>query len=673
MIDPINVSAMTMDEFEDRILDKLNNDEDIDFDNLIVESNMIDAIQNEETDEVSFLDHSNATSSNVIELRSHHIEGLGERHQGNPASLAVSVEPLVPSTAQTNNAKVNMLPFSLAPDMPDGYALFPDGIYKQPADEKRAPFFLCTPLRVVAVFSDMQGRGHGKLVSIKVDESQWAEIPINNAELYSRPTAVLAALIDRGLEVAPGKENKKLLIEFIATSKPDRQLRTANQMGWVGAKYNAFCVGDVIIGRSDILPLMPATGVGAGLSIHGTVESWKENVGVLCRGNPMMILAVSLAFSGPLLGPLALSGGGLHFRGASSSGKTTLLRLASSVWGNSRLITQWRATSNGLEAIAVTLNDMLLPLDEIAEIQPRPLHEAIYTLANGTGKARMTKDSRLADQGRWRLAMISSGEISVEEKLDEGRLGVKAGQEVRLIDIEADSRAYGVFDALHGAARPDDFAIMIQKAATDHHGAPGHAFVKRLIAVFSQNPDSMKSSVSGIATSWINELPSAVDGQIARVATRFATIGLAGELATQMGLTGWDKSAARDAAKLAFFDWYDRRYGAKREAVNEYVKLLQRFLTDNLGQLNDLTRNQPDPSAPLGWRDATRAYLPQQVWSTIFVGVEGSKAAKALVEMQMLLPEAGRILRKAPRTIGLSPRPRLYAVRIDTVTAYKAE
>jgi len=135
-----------------------------------------------------------------------------------------------------------------------------------------------------------------------------------------------------------------------------------------------------------------------------------------------MILAASLAFSGPLLAPLGQLGGGLHFRGASSSGKTTLLNLAASVWGDRQLITQWRATTNGLEAIAATLNDMLLPLDEIAEILPRELHQAIYMLANGTGKARMTKEVVLADQARWRLALISSGEISVDEKLKEAGL-----------------------------------------------------------------------------------------------------------------------------------------------------------------------------------------------------------------------------------------------------------
>lgn len=89
------------------------------------------------------------------------------------------------------------------------------------------------------------------------------------------------------------------------------------------------------------------------------------------------------------------------------------------------------------------MNDMLLPLDEITEIRPSVLYEAIYMLANGSGKARMNKDITAADQARWRLALISSGEISIEEKLKEGRLDSMAGHEVRLIDIEADGRMNG--------------------------------------------------------------------------------------------------------------------------------------------------------------------------------------------------------------------------------------
>jgi putative DNA primase/helicase len=277
-------------------------------------------------------------------------------------------------------------------------------------------------------------------------------------------------------------------------------------MEWANGNYASFVLGSKVIGRAGILPPAAASGIGAGLSLSGSVDDWKEHIGKTCMGNPLMILAVSLAFSGPLLAPLGLLGGGLHFRGASSSGKTTLLNLSASVWGGRQLISQWRATSNGLEAIAATMNDMLLPLDEIAEITARNLYEAIYMLANGTGKARMTKDVTLADQVRWRLALISSGEISVEEKLKEGRLSSMAGHEVRLIDVEADSRTYGAFDNIHNAENAATFAEQIQQAARRHHGAVGHSFVRRLIEDGSiSRSEDLKKMVDQQVSIWIRK------------------------------------------------------------------------------------------------------------------------------------------------------------------------
>lgn len=273
--------------------------------------------------------------------------------------------------------------------LPDGFAMFADGIYELPVKDNAESIFICTPLRVDAMFSDQGGKGWGRLISVKSADGRWHEIPATNANLMRRSTDVIATLVDHGLELAAGKNTKERLLNLLRAWKPDQRLRTVNRMGWVDDSQKSFVLGSTLIGTDDVLPLAPPIGIGAGLVSAGGADDWKGNVGMKCRGNPLMILAVSLAFSGPLLAALGLTGGGLHFRGASSSGKTTLLNLAASVWGDRRLITQWRATSNGLEAMAAALNDMLLPLDEIAEINARDLHGAIYMLANGVGKARM--------------------------------------------------------------------------------------------------------------------------------------------------------------------------------------------------------------------------------------------------------------------------------------------
>lgn len=555
---------------------------------------------------------------------------------------------------------------------PVGFAFFDTGTYETPADDNVAPVFICTPLRVDAVFSDQHGKGWGKLVQVQARDGRWHEIPVLNADLQGRPTDVIATLVDHGLELAGDKKSKDRLISLLKAWRPELVLQSVNCSGWVGEGYKSFVLGKTIIGDPGALPLIADSSIGNGLVTCGSLESWKQDVGTKCSGNALMLLAVSLAFSSPLLSPLGMAGGGLHFRGASSSGKTTLLNLAASVWGSHRLVTQWRATSNGLEAIAAARNDMLLPVDEIAEISGRDLHGAIYMLANGTGKARMTKSVALAEQTRWRLALISSGEISVEQKLKEDRLDSMAGHEVRLIDIEADSRTYGAFDALNGAASAADFAGSLQQAMRASHGTVGHEFVRQLIASDIMNTrKAFEANVRHHADEWLSKLPSASDGQTSRVARRLATIGLSGEHATSFGLTGWTANDALNAAREAFLDWYDRRYGGKHEAAANYVKDLKEFLAANENALVKIgsTTGSGDP---IGWCDPTRVYLSSTTWEKIFKGQDGSPAAKALMEMHMLQPGDGaRWMRKAPRWI--PGRPRVYTINIEALDAYQEE
>jgi uncharacterized protein (DUF927 family) len=89
-----------------------------------------------------------------------------------------------------------------------------------------------------------------------------------------------------------------------------------------------------------------------------------------------------------------MQGGGFHFRGSTSTGKTTSVFVGGSVCGGDSehgFLQTWKATANGLEIIAADHNHSLLCLDEIGECDSREIGNVAYMLANGRGKARMTK------------------------------------------------------------------------------------------------------------------------------------------------------------------------------------------------------------------------------------------------------------------------------------------
>lgn len=559
--------------------------------------------------------------------------------------------------------------------IPRGFVILPDGIYFNPVGDSADPIFISSPLRAMASFADKDGKGWGIMVEVLSPDGRWHPIPVNKADLIRRPSEVIAQLVEHGMDLGTDKKSRESLLLLLKQWRPAAHHVMIDRSGWVDDHYSGFLCGDQTIGAFHVMPLLRAGRLTEAFVPRGDVSEWRDGVGGLCRENPLMILAVSLAFSGPLLSILGVPGGGLHFRGASSSGKTTLLKLAASVWGNDRLVSQWRATSNGLEAIAPIYNDMLLPLDEITEISGRDLDAAIYMLANGTGKARMAINAGLADQARWRLAIISSGEISIEEKLQQAKRDAMAGQEVRLIDVEADGRPHGAFDALHGVADGAAFSQAVLEATRRNYGTAGPAFVQALVSKRAAGiSEAISKKVSETANNWLRGLDAPPDGQSTRVAQRFAIVARAGELATIFGLTGWTKYDAINAAKEAFLDWHDRRQSFGAADANVFVRILKDFMSKELTSLPEVTQASVCPGKPAGWRDARRLYLTVETWSRLFGGGggDGDKAASVLKGLHILLPEdQRRFTRKAPRSI--PGRPRLYTLITDRISAFKLD
>src|SRR5262249_23781342 len=145
-------------------------------------------------------------------------------------------------------------------------------------------------------------------------------------------------------------------------------------------------------------------------------------------------------------------------------GKTTGLTAAASVWGRGDergIIKTWRATANGLEGTAAIHSDTLLPLDELGVANAQEVGSTVYSLAGGIGKQRAHRDGSAQPVNTWRWMILSTGEIRIADKIREDGRGLKAGQEIRIIDIPADAgKAFGFFD--HGG--PDNNA---QKVADD--------------------------------------------------------------------------------------------------------------------------------------------------------------------------------------------------------------
>lgn len=87
--------------------------------------------------------------------------------------------------------------------------------------------------------------------------------------------------------------------------------------------------------------------------------------------------------------------------------------MAISVWGDpARLMGSFNATNVGLERMACILKHIPFAIDELQVLNSRKLsvENIIYSLANGFGRLRGSKDGTIQETLSWRNNVITSGE-----------------------------------------------------------------------------------------------------------------------------------------------------------------------------------------------------------------------------------------------------------------------
>jgi putative DNA primase/helicase len=392
--------------------------------------------------------------------------------------------------------------------------------------------WVCSPLHLDAVTTDAHGGNYGRLLRIKSTLGKWSTWAMPMNLLRGDCSDLRGELLGMGVQIDPF--NRTMLAVYLQDREPKRRVQCALQTGWASTAFKAFVLPDSTIG-----PLAAGVAYQSGergaeeYTTAGTLAGWQSGVAALAVGNPLLVLALSASFARPVLARCNAESGGVHLIGDSSTGKTTAIEAACSVWGGPNFKRSWRTTSNGLEGAATLFNDSLLALDEISECDPRQVGEVVYMLGNGRGKQRAGRTGTARPVMRWRSSVLSTGERSIATTMTEGGHRVKAGQTVRLLDVPA-QRTYGAWDNLHQFDTGTAFSDALKIQAATHYGHAGRAFLEKLTR---DHEDSFSDALDAIKAMPAYQAPGG-EGQAKRAAGRFAVLALAGELATTYGVTG---------------------------------------------------------------------------------------------------------------------------------------
>jgi uncharacterized protein (DUF927 family) len=466
--------------------------------------------------------------------------------------------------------------------LPRGFKLNDDGLWFRKEDEDASWVKVCEPFTVEAKTSDDRNRNHGLLLKWADCNGQQHTWAMPKRMVHADGNAIAAELEDAGLSCGTSRPAHDLLKQFFGAVRVERRVRCVDRAGWHGPAY-VLPNGRVFGATADSL-VMQTDHISASSAYdeRGTLSGWRDNVAAYAVGNDLLVLTISTAFAAPLLAVLGAPSGGFHAHGISQSGKTTTVRCAKSVYGpaDDKHMRTWRATANGLEAVAAETNDGLLVLDEIVQANAREVDQVVYMLANNAGKARANRVGGARRSLNWSLLFLSTGEMPLEAKLAEAGQRARAGQDVRMIGLSADAGAgMGVWQKLHDFGSTAALAEHLRAATSTDCGTAGSVYLDQLARDRADNSEMLADTLRGIRQRFLDaHVPAVADGQVRSVANRFALTAAAGELATAYDITGWPKGEALRAAGACFRRWLSARGGAGAAEDMQAVKQVRAFI-----------------------------------------------------------------------------------------------
>ncbi|MFM5100092.1 DUF927 domain-containing protein [Aeromonas sp. A04] len=551
----------------------------------------------------------------------------------------------------TRRYELKVEPFQLGP------IEFQDGLYCVTTDKGQDDVWsrIGAPLWVIASGSDTAGLGWGIQVNWYSPDGRPQEAFIRDVHLLSDGREALMKLMDGGYRFNLGM--KRQLIDYLNSKPTDNTRIRHDRLGWI-PDTNNFMFGDGAVGYANAVKYIYTGHTPIQSDVAGTLDEWRDEVAALCLGNSRLLLSTSLAFAGPLLRLTNQSSFGVHLVGPSSIGKSTAMLVAASVLGKpANKIQTWNATKVGLETTADLCNDSTLFLDEIGQADPHVLGDTIYMLANGEGRARANADLSRRAKLQWRTTFLSNGEVDLEHSLASVGKRHKAGHDVRMINIEADTDRHGIFEELHGHPSGASLSKTLAERTTRYHGVAFRSFVEEL----TLDIDGAQAFVDEHRADMMRRLGAKeCDGQVQRVADAFGLISAAGELANRFGITGWPAGSVAAVVEQLFRKWLARRgtRGSLEEAniIEQLVELLERrrgqFLADgpNVTKLGET----------YGYTTSLELHLYVDGFKQTFIGFNDNYVHKVLRKHGILTHGTGRDLPRHKKS-------RVYQLSLDKI------
>lgn len=342
-----------------------------------------------------------------------------------------------------------------------------DGVYKlKEKDGETISVKIAEPIKIRNIYEDIETKEIYLELNYMYKE-ELKEIMITR-DIFTKNN--LLELQKYGVDVT--EENAKDLIKHLINCEIDAEKNyTYTSLGWGSFNNNT------IFKHCEFLPKQNSTALYCGefdINPKGNKSEWIEMLNKEVIGNTELETIIAISLSSALVYVLneLIDGESIfvHLSGDSTTGKSTALMLALSVWGScdphtKSLFLNWNATSNALMRMMKNNNGILVGIDESSVSTIEDFSKIIYQLANGKERIRMNKELKMDESGAWKTTIISTGENSLKGSSNQNK-----GISVRILE----------FNNIQWTKSAEN-AERIKNCVLNHYGHIWEDFVNKII------------------------------------------------------------------------------------------------------------------------------------------------------------------------------------------------
>lgn len=320
----------------------------------------------------------------------------------------------------------------------------------------------------------------------KYDCFRQKNIPLDILTGKELGTNKILKLADKGVDIT--KLNCKPCIEYFQNFRNENDeeipvVKKYARTGWHDGKF--------IYPSKDKDYVIVRSNLGKIYDTKGTEKDWLDGIKKL-SDYKFAKFGIGVGLATPLIDILKLPNTLVQFRGRSMSGKTTLLSIISSIYGNPEYyMKNFNATQNAIESLAVEFNYLPFVIDEFQITTRNEVKRLAYTIFEGTSRARNSASGRVNDTQNFKTITIMSGEVSFTS--DNTPMGAKR----RCIEIGDDNII------------PSEIAVDMQNLVKNNHGVIGREWVKYVEnhqEIFCEEYEKLKNNET-LKKAYKNKLP----------------------------------------------------------------------------------------------------------------------------------------------------------------------